>query len=72
VNRTEYKWKCAIAKREVRKLNRESWDNYISNIKYDIHGTQDTAYKVMKHLNTTERNTAFIHNITEDEWFSFY
>jgi hypothetical protein len=26
----------------------------------------------MKHLNSTERDTAFIDNITEDEWFSFY
>jgi hypothetical protein len=63
VDRTEYKRKCAISKREVRKLNRESWDNYISNIKYDVHGAQDTAHKVMKHLNSTERDTAFINNI---------
>jgi hypothetical protein len=72
VDRTEYKRKCAIEKREVRKLNRESWDNYISNIEYDVHGAQDTAYKVMKHLNSTERDTAFINNITEDQWFNFY
>jgi hypothetical protein len=64
VDRTEYKRKCAIAKREVRKLNRESWDNYISNIEYDVQGAQDAAYKVMKHLNSTERDTAFINNIT--------
>jgi hypothetical protein len=70
VDRTEYKWKCAIVKREIRKLNRESCDNYISNIEYDVHGAQDTAYKVMKQLNSTERNTAFINNIPEDEWFS--
>jgi hypothetical protein len=59
-------------KREVRKFNRESWDNYISNIKYDAHGTQDAACKVMKRLNSTERGTPFINNITEDEWFNFY
>ena len=33
-DRSEYKKKCAIAKREVRKLNQESWDIYVSNIEY--------------------------------------
>jgi hypothetical protein len=26
----------------------------------------------MKHLNSTERDTTFVDNITEDEWFNFY
>jgi hypothetical protein len=46
-------------------------DNYKCNTEYAAHGTQDMAYKVMKHLNSSERDTAFINNITKDDWLSF-
>lgn len=60
-----------LQKTEVRKLPLKSWDNNTSNTEYDIHRTQNVAYKAMKHLNSSERDTAFI-NITEDEWLNFY
>lgn len=71
-DRTEYKYRSAIAKKEVRKLKRLSWDNYISNIEYDCHGSQDIAYKILKHLNSTEKDTVKINNITEKEWLKYY
>jgi hypothetical protein len=39
IGRIEYKQECAIAKKEVRKLHQENWDNYIGNIEYDVHDT---------------------------------
>jgi hypothetical protein len=40
------KGNALLQKREVRKLNREKWDNYTSNTEYDVYGAQDTAYNV--------------------------
>jgi hypothetical protein len=62
----------SYCKRGVRKLNRESWDNYVTNMEYDVHGAQDAACKVTIHLNATERDTAFVNDVTEDEWLNFY
>ena len=52
------KKQCAIANREVQELNRESWDRYVSNTEYDVHGAQTMAYKIMSYLNKTEKDTA--------------
>jgi hypothetical protein len=43
---TEYKWKCTIVERQVQKINRESWDKYISDTKHDVHGAQSIAFKL--------------------------
>ena len=44
--RCEYKRCCAIARREVRKIKRSSWDTYVSGIEHDVHGRQDKAYTI--------------------------
>lgn len=61
----------ALQKRQVKKLNRESCNNYITNTEYDVRGEQNVALKVMKHLRSSERDTAFT-NITHDGWFNLY
>ena len=59
--RSEYKKKCVITKIEVRKLNRESWDRYVSNFEYDVHGAQTMAYKI-----------EFIFNQYYITWLNYY
>ena len=71
-DRSEYKKKCAITKREVRKLNWESWDRCVCNIEYDVHGAQTMEYKIMSHLNKTENDTASINVIREETGLNYY
>jgi hypothetical protein len=35
-NRADYKTNCTTAKKETRKINRESWDKNISNREYYV------------------------------------
>ena len=44
----------------------------MSTIEQDCHGTQDVAYKMMRHLNSTERDTVKINNISEENWITHY
>ncbi|KAJ4431069.1 hypothetical protein ANN_19662 [Periplaneta americana] len=71
-DRAEYKYRCAMVKRETRKLSRQSWDNYISNIEYDIHGAQTMAYKALKHLNKEERDTVALNNVRTEDWLRYF
>jgi len=58
-----YKIKRNIAKIIVSKAHKESWDTFISRIKSDNYGEQSMAYKVLKHLNRTNKDTIEISNI---------
>jgi hypothetical protein len=64
----EYKMIRAVVKRETRRLNRNSWDTHISNIEHDLHGRQETAYKIVRELNKTERDRIQLNPISKDEW----
>jgi hypothetical protein len=61
-----------VAKKEVKKLHRQSWDRYVSAIEHDVHGAQTRAYKIMKNLNKTGKDTAQFNNISKDTWLSYY
>jgi hypothetical protein len=71
-DRADCKRKCDTAKKEIRNINRKSWDKYIRNIQYDVHGAQNAAFKIIKHLNKSERDTIFMNNIREEDWRNLY
>jgi hypothetical protein len=50
-------------KKEVRKTNRQQQDCYIVDLEYDMHEYQDKAYKIMKELNKTEKDTICLNPI---------
>jgi hypothetical protein len=52
--------------------NKESWDRFISRIEHDIFGKQNMAYKVLKHLNRTNKDTIEINNIEDQKWINHY
>lgn len=58
-------------KRATRKLNRDIWDRYVNGIECDVHGAQLDAYKIMKYLNKSEKDTAELNNISEEEWLQY-
>jgi hypothetical protein len=50
-----YRTKRNLAKNVTMKAHQESWERFISNIENDIHGRQTIAYKIRKHMNSTEK-----------------
>lgn len=44
----------------------------ISNIEIDIHDRQEIVYKLMKHLNQQQRESARLYEIRKDMWISHY
>ena len=67
-----YKTERNIAKKIVSKTHKESWDRFISRIDTDIFGEQSMAYKVLKHLNRTNKDTMEINNIEDQKWINHY
>jgi hypothetical protein len=52
----EYKRIRAIVKKETG-IHINSWYTYISNTEHDVHGRQEIAYRILRELNKTERDT---------------
>ena len=71
-NLETYKIKRNIAKTIVSKTHKESWDRFISRIEFDIFGEQSMAYKVLKHLNRTNKDTIENNNIEDQKWIKHY
>src|SRR5215469_5511145 len=67
-----YKIRRNIAKIILSKTHKESWDRFISRIETDIFGEQSMAYKVLKHLNRTNKDTIEINNIQDQKWINHY
>lgn len=67
-----YKQKRNYSKILVTKAHQESWDRFVSNIENDIHGRQEIAYKIMRHLNTEEKDNAELNIIKEKGWLEHY
>lgn len=71
-NEEEYKAIRNTAKDLTRKAHQQSWERFVSNIEHDIHGRQTMAYKVLKHLNANEKDTARIYPIEDEKWEKHY
>lgn len=67
-----YKAKRNMAKSLVRKLNDASWNKFIGDVEHDLHGRQLFAYKLLKHLNQNEKDTAYLNIIPESKWLEHY
>src|SRR5215468_5463119 len=67
-----YKIRRNIAKTVVSTTHKESWDRFISRIETDIFGEQSMAYKVLKHLNRTNKDIIEINNIEDQKWINHY
>jgi hypothetical protein len=68
----KYKEKRNIAKKIVRQTHQQSWEKFISEIEHDIHGRQQLAYKIMRHLNNQEKDIAKMNTIKENQWIEYY
>lgn len=71
-NEETYKSKRNTAKAIARRAHQQYWDIFVSNIEHDLHGRQEVAYKIIKHLNSQERDTARLNVIEDEEWKRHY
>ena len=55
----------ATVKRETRKIKRQCRETFVSRIEHDLHGRQINAYKIIRNLNTTEKNNLRLNPIIE-------
>ena len=72
VNRTEYKYRCALVRKAVRKHKRNSWEKYVADLEHDVWGRQEKAYKILKYLNNEEKDNLQLNCIKEQEWLQYF
>ena len=58
-----------MIKREIWKINRESWDIYVSKLEHDLHGRQNMIYKIIKHRSTDKEEK---YTIIVENWRKYY
>jgi len=72
-DKLEYKRNTALAKSEVRKRQRVSWDKFVTNLEHDTHRTQPKVYKILKQISTDVKETARVQgNIDENTFLQYY
>ena len=66
-DRTEYQRNTTLAKREVRRRHRASWDKFITNLEHQTCSTEPKVHKILKQTRKNIEETAKIHkNIDEN------
>jgi hypothetical protein len=64
---------CALAKRDVRKRQRLSWDKFVTNLEHDTYRTQPKVYKILKQISKDVKETARIQgNIGENTFLQYH
>lgn len=69
---TDYKSKRNYAKDLTRTAHQQSWEKYVSEIEHDVHGRQLVAYKILKHLSSSEKDTVKLNIIADETWKKHY
>ena len=67
-----FTYKRNYSKQLTRKVHRDSWGKFISDIEHNVHGRQSFAYKVMRHLNRTEKDVPKLIIIKKVQWIGHY
>ena len=63
----------ALAKREVRKRQRLSWDKFVTNLVHNTYRTQPKVCKILKQISKEVKETARIQgNIDENTFLQYY
>ena len=72
-DKLEYKRNTALAKREVRKRQKLSWNKFVTNLKNDTYRSQPKMYKSLQQINKDVKETAHIQgNIDKNVFLQFY
>ena len=66
-DKIEYKRNTALAKREVRRRHRASWDKLVTHLEHKTHRTRREVYRILKQISKDRKKTTKIHrNIDEN------
>jgi len=69
----EYKRNTTLAKREVRRRQRLSWEKFVNNLEHDTYRTQSKVYKILKQISKNVKETARIQeSIDGNVFFQYY
>jgi len=72
-DKLEYKRNTALAKREVRRRQRLSWDKLVTHLEHDTYRTQPKVYKILKQIIKDVKETTHIQgNIDENVFVQYY
>jgi len=72
-DKVEYKRNTALAKREVRRRQRLSWDKFVTNLEQETYRTQTKVYKILKQISKDVKETAPIQgNMDENVFLRYY
>jgi len=72
-DKLEYKRNTALAKREVRRRQRLSWDKFVTNLENETYRTQPKVCKILKQISKDVKETACIQgNIDENVFLKYY
>jgi hypothetical protein len=65
----EYKRNTAIAKREVRRRQKASWDKFDTNLEHKTYRTQPKVYKILKQISKDRKEISKIQGNIDDNVF---
>ena len=68
-DKLEYKRNTALAKREVRRRKRLSWDKFVTNLEHETYRTQPKVYKILKKISKDVEETARIQGSIDEKIF---
>jgi len=72
-DKLEYNRTTALAKREVRRRQRLSWDKFVTHLEHETYRTQLKVYKILKQISKDVKETARIQgNIDENVFLRYY
>ena len=71
-DKIDYHKKRAIAKREVRKNHRQSWEEFVAYLENDITRPQQQTYKILKKLNNEVKDNLRINVISQETWLKYF
>ena len=70
---TGIKRNTALAKTEVRRWQRHSWNKFVINLEHKSYRTQPKVYKILKQVSKDVKETARIQgNIEENVFLKYY
>lgn len=71
-NRIEYYKRRAIARREIKRKHRESWNKFVSDLERDVTRSHPRVYKILWNFGQVSREQLQINVVDKQKWGSIF
>lgn len=71
-NKENYRKARKHAKKVTRQASQQAWEAFISKVENDLHGRQEFAYKFLKSMGKTQKESVKIDCVSKTEWVEHY